>query len=101
MFFGDIVYCRLLIVQRHLALSQEFYTITVTDKNTWRFYLRFQVDHEFWEVARVVAEAKVHEGVRREQIDDLICGALDTVPTTGPAPSFTAVSSHPSASDTE
>ncbi|PIL28733.1 hypothetical protein GSI_08777 [Ganoderma sinense ZZ0214-1] len=85
--------------------DEEFYTITVTDKRTWRFYLRFTVDHEFWEVARIVVEAKLEQGIRGSRINDLIRGALDTVPTVvgrpSPAPPYTAANVRPSSSDAE
>ena len=69
----------------------------------WRFSLRFQVDHEFWEVAQVVAEAKLDAGVRGAQITELVRGALDTVPTVSHSPprSRIAATSHESAGDVE
>lgn len=69
----------------------------------WRFYLQFRVDHEFWEVARVIAEAKEEGGVRAAQITDLVCGALDTVPTVRHSPPHPhiAVNPHESGEDIE
>ena len=73
----SICLCRL-----RLNLVQDSQVIRVTDRCSFECSIKFGVDHEFWEVVRLIAEAKVAAGIRRENIVNLTHQAIaQHVPT--------------------